>query len=99
MRCQIFAELLHHGGFVIGPVADVHGGLGVVFEDDEVGADAVEEPAVVADDEGGACKFADGFFEGAQGVDIQVVGGFVEQDDVGAFGEGLGEVDTVAFTA
>jgi hypothetical protein len=28
----------------------VHGGLGVVFEDDEVGADAVEEPAVMGDE-------------------------------------------------
>ena len=64
-----------------------------------MGADAVEEPAVVADDEGDACKFFDGFFEGAQGVDVEVVGGFVEQDDVGAFGEGLGEMDAVAFTA
>lgn len=36
---KIFAKLFHHGGFVIGPVADVHGGLRVIFEDDEVGAD------------------------------------------------------------
>ena len=66
MRSEVFSKFLNHHGFVIGPVADVHFGLGVVFEDDEVGADAVEEPAVVADDEGGACKFADGFFEGAE---------------------------------
>ncbi len=99
MRGQILAKLLNHHRFVIGPIADVHGGLGVIFEDDEVGADAVEEPAVVADDEGGACEFADGFFEGAECVDVEVVGGFVEEDDVGAFGEGLGEVDTVAFSA
>jgi hypothetical protein len=93
--CRIF---LHHR-FVIGPVADVHLGDGVAFVDDEVGADAVEEPAVVADDEGDACEFGEGFFEGAQGVDVEVVGGFIEQQDVGAFGEGLGEMDAVAFTA
>ena len=40
----------------------------------------------------------DGFLQGAQGVDIQVVGGFVEQEDVGAFGEGLGEMHTIAFS-
>ena len=48
---------------------------------------------------GDACEFGEGFFEGAQGVDIQVVGGFIEEQDVGAFGEGLGEVDAVAFSA
>ena len=39
MRSQILAELLHHEGFVIGPVADVHFGDGVAFEDDDLGAD------------------------------------------------------------
>ena len=51
MRSQILAELFRHHHFVIGPVADVHFGDRVAFEDDEVGADAVEEPAVMADDE------------------------------------------------
>ena len=70
MRSQILSKPFLHHGFVIGPVADVHFGDGVAFEDDEVGADAVEEPAVVADDEGDASKFAQGFFEGAECVDI-----------------------------
>ena len=99
MRSQILPEFLGHHGFVIGPVADVHLGNGVTFEDDEVGADAVEEPAVVADDDGDACKFGDGVFEGAQGIDVEVVGGFVEHDDVRCFGECLGEMNAVAFTA
>ena len=43
MRGQIFPKLFLHHRFVIGPVADVHFGDGVAFEDDEVGADAVEE--------------------------------------------------------
>ena len=79
MRSYILAEFLLHHRFVIGPVADVDLRDGVAFEDDEVGADAVEEPAVVADDEGDACEFGQGFFEGAQGVDVEVVGGFVEE--------------------
>ena len=33
MRGQIFPKFLDHHRFVIGPVADVHGGLGVAFED------------------------------------------------------------------
>ena len=63
MRSQIFAVFFHHHGFIIGPVADVHLGDRIPFEDDQVGADAVEEPAVVADDDGDACKFCDGFFK------------------------------------
>ena len=53
----------------------------------------------MADDDGDACEFFEGFFQGAQGVDIQIVGGFIEQQNVGAFGQGLGEMDAVAFTA
>ena len=98
MRRQIFAEFLLHHRFVIGPVAEVHLRLGVVFEDDQMRADSIEEPAVVTHNQRNACKFADGFFQSTKRVHIQVVGGFVEEDDVGAFGEGLGEVDAVAFT-
>ena len=47
MRSEVFAKLLLHHGFVIRPVADVHLGDRVAFEGDDVGADAVEEPAVV----------------------------------------------------
>ena len=85
--------------FIIRPIPNVHLRLGIAFEDDEVGADSIEEPAVVGDNEGGACEFGEGFFKGAQGVDIEVVGGFIEEQDVGAFGEGLGEMHAVAFTA
>ncbi len=86
MRSQILPEFLLHHRFVIGPVADVHLGNGVAFEDDDVRADAVEEPAVVADDEGDACEFFEGFFEGAERVDVQIVGRFIEQQNVCAFG-------------
>lgn len=79
MRGQIFSKLLLHHFFVIGPVADVHLGDGVAFEDDEVGADAVEEPAVMTHNQRDACEFGDGFFEGAQGVDVEVIGRFIQQ--------------------
>ncbi len=42
MRGYIFPEFFLHHRFVIRPVADVHGGLGVIFEDDEMRANAVE---------------------------------------------------------
>ena len=44
MRSQILPEFLCHHRFVIGPVADVHFGDGVAFEDDE----------------GVACEFGEG---------------------------------------
>jgi hypothetical protein len=47
MRSQIFAEFLHHEGFVVAPVAHIHLRNGLAFEDDEVGADAVEGSVLV----------------------------------------------------
>ena len=47
MRSQILAEFFQHHRFVIGPVADVHFGQRLAFEDDEVRADSIEEPAVI----------------------------------------------------
>ena len=42
VRSQILAELFHHHGFVIRPVAHVHLRNGFAFEGDDVDADAVE---------------------------------------------------------
>ena len=50
----------------------------VAFEGEDVGGDAVEEPAVVADDDGAAAEVDEPFFEGAKGADVEVVGRFVE---------------------
>ena len=36
MQSEIFPKLFCHHRFVIGPVAEVHFGEGVAFEDDEV---------------------------------------------------------------
>src|SRR5215211_5238320 len=62
-------------------------------------ADAVEEPAVVTDNKGSACILLKRFLQGTQGVDIQIVGRFIEQQHIRAFCECLGEMDTVAFAA
>jgi len=50
MRSEVFSKLFLHHRFVIGPVADVHLGNRIAFEDNQMCADAVEEPAVVAVD-------------------------------------------------
>ena len=58
--------------------------LAVAFEGQDVGGQAVEEEAVVADHHGAAGEVLQRAFKGAQGLDIEIVGGLVEQDDVAA---------------
>ena len=45
-------------------------------------ADAVEEPAVVADNDGASGEVFETFLERTQGVDVDVVGRLVEQQDI-----------------
>ena len=62
-------------------------------------ADTVQEPAVVADDHGAAGKGFQTLFQGAQGVDVDVVGRLVEQEHVALFLERHGQMQSVALTA
>ena len=62
-------------------------------------AEAVQKIPVVADDHGAAGEVFDGGFEGLQGFDVEVVGGFVEEKDVSAGAEQFGHMDAVAFAA
>src|SRR5947209_7517969 len=73
--------------------------MAVALESEHVSGDAVEEPAVVADDHGAARKILQRLFERAQGVDVEIVGRLVEQEYIGAGLEHLGEMDAIAFTA
>src|SRR5262245_49840466 len=63
--------------------------LAVALESEDVGRDAVQEPAVVGDDDGAAREREQRFFQCAQRLDVEVVGRFVEQDDVAALLEDL----------
>uniref|UniRef100_A0A0N4ZXP3 LigA n=1 Tax=Parastrongyloides trichosuri TaxID=131310 RepID=A0A0N4ZXP3_PARTI len=73
--------------------------MAVAFEGQDVGGQTVQEPAVVADDHGAAGELFQSLFEVLQGFDVQVVGRFVEQDQVAAGGQGLGQVDAVTLAA
>ena len=53
----------------------------------------------MADHHRTAGELLQGVLQVLQGLDVQVVGGLIEQDDVAALGEGLGQVHPVAFTA
>ena len=58
--------------------------LALTLERQDMGGDAVEEPAVVGDDDRTAGELLDRVLERAQGVDVEIVGRLVEEEDVGA---------------
>ena len=101
MRCGLVGvgtETLVALDLVVGEVALEPADLGVAFEREHVGGDAVEEPPIVADHHRAAREREQRVLERAHGVDVEVVGRLVEQQHVAALGEHLGEVDAVALT-
>jgi hypothetical protein len=54
----------------------------VVLEGEDVRGDAVEEPAIVRDDDRAAGEALEGLLERADGVHVEVVGRLVEQEHV-----------------
>ena len=62
-------------------------GVGVdaafAVEGEEGGRDAVEEEAVVGDEDEGAGEFGEALFEDLEGGDVEVVGRFVEDEQIG----------------
>src|SRR5204862_5115050 len=73
--------------------------VAVALEGEDVGRQPVEEEAVVADDHRAAGEILESFLERAQSLHVEIVGGLVEQEDVTALLEHLGEVDPVALAA
>src|SRR3990170_7903393 len=63
-----------------------------------MGGDTVEEPAVMADDYGTACKILQRLFKCTHGVYVQVIGRFIQQKDIGLFLQHAGQMDAVSFT-
>ena len=70
-------------GLVVLIVAFVPDDLAVALEGEDVRGDPIQEPPVVADDDGATGKVEQRLFEGTQRVDVEVVGGLVEQQQVG----------------
>src|SRR6185503_15493290 len=71
----------------------------VAFEREDMGRDAVEEPAVVRDHDGAAREIQQRVLERAQRLDVEVVRRLVEQQQVAARGEHLGEMNAIALAA
>jgi hypothetical protein len=73
--------------------------MAVALEGEDVGRDTVEEPAIMADDHGAAGEVLQRLFQRPQRVDVEIVGRLVEQQDVGAGLQHLGEMHAVALAA
>ena len=58
----------------------------------------VEEPTVVRNDDGTSGKIFQAFFEGTEGIDIDIVGGLIEQQDIGFRFQRKRKVHTISFT-
>ena len=71
----------------------------IAFKRHNVRSDAIEEPAVVADDQYAARDIFQTVFEGTHGVYVNIVRRFVKQDDVGTGFEHPGGVYAVPFAA
>src|SRR5438067_1649646 len=84
---------------VLAPVALEPGDLRVALEGEDVGGDAVEEPAVVGDHDGTPGEIEKRLLERAQRVDVEVVRGLVEQEHVAAAPQQLGKVHAVPLAA
>ncbi len=64
-----------------------------------MGGDAVEEPPVVADHHGATREGQERVLERPQRVDVEIVGRLVEEEDVAATAEHLGQQDAVALAS
>src|SRR5687767_773540 len=71
--------------------------LAVPLECQHVRREAIQEPPVVADDDGAAGKRQQRFLQRAKRVDVEVVRGLVEQKQVGTALQQLREMDAIAF--
>src|SRR5215204_7020586 len=80
----VFAEARTLVLLILGEVPLEPEDFTVALEGEDVRGDAVEEPAVVADDDGAAGEVFERLLERAHGVHVEVVRRLVEEEDVGA---------------
>ena len=60
--------------------------------------DTIQEPAVVTDDDGTACKSLQTFLQGPQRVHVDIVRRLVEQQHISLLFQGDGQMQTVSLT-
>jgi sulfate-transporting ATPase len=96
---RLGAEAALAVGLVVLVVAFEPDHFPLVLEGEHVRGDAVEEPPVVADDDGAPRELEEPVFERAQRVHVEVVGRLVEQQQVRAALQGLRQVEPVTLAA
>ena len=64
---------------------------------EDMRGDSVKEPTVVGDHHGATRECEQRVLERLQGFDVEVIGRFVEQQQVAALLQGQGQVQTIAF--
>src|SRR3546814_8437417 len=73
--------------------------MAIALERQDVRREAIEEEAVVADDHGAAREIFERFFERRERFGVEIVGRFVEQQDVAALFQHLRHMDAIALAA
>jgi len=84
---------------VIGEVAFKPFDMAVAFIGEDVCGDAVKEESIMGDDYGAARKLLQRYFERGERFAVQIIGWFIEQEQVGRTREHLGEVHAVTLPA
>ena len=69
------------------------------IQDEEEARDAVEEGAVVRDGDDAALEAFEEVFQRLDRIDVEIVGGLVEKEDVGRLGEHAHELEAAPFAA
>ena len=75
------------------------GGVASAIEAEDDGGDAVEQITVVGDQDERALELEESFFEDLQGGNVEVVGGLVEQEDIGGLEHEARDQDAGALSA
>ena len=69
-------------GLVVGIVALEPDNAALAFKSKNMSRDTVQKPAVVTDHHGAAAEVLQGFFQRAKRIHVEIVCGFVEENDV-----------------
>ena len=71
----------------------------VAFKGQDVRGHAVKEPAIMADHHHATNETLHAIFQGTHGVDVDVIGRFIQQDDIGAFLQHARQMHAIALAA